>query len=147
MEKSIEQIKGISPDEDNIEIDYDHPDSCLSMEEIVEKMRDPNDDGHWEGRSFVWTAGGTRTEEGECMPEIRMVETFPYKTQPYRPCDRCHIQIDERIYEAFSWECSLAGKMSFEHNASFTVCTDCCDEIEDYIRGFIQKKKSMRDLA
>ena len=133
MEKSMEQIKGISPDEDNIEIDYNHPDSCLSMEEIVEKMRDPNDDGHWEGRSFVWTAGGTRTEEGECMPEIRMVETFPYKSQPHRPCDRCHIQIDERRYEAFSWKCSLADKFDFEHNASFTVCPDCCDEIEAFI--------------
>ena len=39
MEKSMEQIKGIAPDEDNIEIDYDNPDSCLSMEEIVEKNK------------------------------------------------------------------------------------------------------------
>lgn len=136
MEKSIEQIKGIPPDEDNIEIDYDYPDSCLSMEEIVEKMRDPNDDGHWEGRSFVWTAGGNRTEEGECMPEIQMVETFPYKTQPHRPCDRCHIQIDERRYEAFSWNTriSLLGRLDLNHPpASFTVCPDCCDEIEAFI--------------
>ena len=76
---SQDQINGLQPDDNDVEINYNNPDSCLSLEEIMDMIRDPDNNAHWEGRSFVWTTRGYRNEEGESMGGERMVETFPYK--------------------------------------------------------------------
>ena len=83
---SQDKINGLQPDDDDVEIDYNRgnkewhdKNGYMGLAEMMDMIRDPDCDAHWEGRSFVWTQYYHKDEEGFCPDSVRMVETFPYK--------------------------------------------------------------------